>query len=448
MRTPKVGLKEILRVLFIYDEEARIDLFKLFPWLCDFFKNRLHFAFIRSLSDVIFTFLIILGIFGPQDRYNPMLFICWGVWWTSIVISWFFVGRMWCAFCPFPGIGRILQYLSLSLKRRPPRILEKHCTYISTFLFAAIIWAEAVWHLKESPLGTALLLLSILFGATLFAAIYRGQAWCRYFCPMGKIIGSAATMSILEFRPDLEKCRGCKTFACKRGKGNIHGCPVYLGAFSVQNNLLCLACGHCLILCDRDSPSFYLRHPLRELIINKGRHLTCTYIIPFLMASQLARYVQEKCLCYQELKAHFNNSEALAFTLVLALWFVFFLLIIRLGTRLFNFWEDEVFGRFSPMVPVLVPLAFTGELIYRLEYFLIHLEDFFSSLGIRLLAFHPSHELLQGISTLIMLCGFAGSLCVAYIFYHREFEGMVSRKNFFLICLLITLVTALYIRYF
>ncbi|WP_457755510.1 hypothetical protein, partial [Thermodesulfatator indicus] len=34
-----------------------------------------------------------------------MLFISWGLWWTSIVLSWFFVGRMWCGVCPFPGIG-------------------------------------------------------------------------------------------------------------------------------------------------------------------------------------------------------------------------------------------------------------------------------------------------------------------------------------------------------
>jgi len=441
----RASVKDILRVLFVYDEGTRINLFDSFPWLASFFRKRIYFALLRSFSDVVFTILIFWGLFGPQDRYNPVLFISWGIWWTSIVLSWFFVGRMWCAFCPFPGIGRILQHFSLSLKKRPPRLLDRYCTYIATLFFAFIIWAEAVFHLKYSPLGTSLLLLSILTGATFFALIYKGQAWCRYFCPMGKIIGSAATMSLLEFRPDLEKCRGCKTFACKRGKDALHGCPVYLGAFNVRNNLLCLDCGHCLILCENNSPAFYLRHPLRELIINKGRHLTCTYIIPFLMASQLSRFVQEKCSCYQTWKAYFGHSEALTFSLVLGAWFVFFMLLIRLGTRLFNFWEDELFGRFSPMVPVMVPLAFTGELIYRLEYFLRHLGEFLNYFGLGRVNISPLG--LKILSLLLLLCGFAGSIYVAYIFYAKEFKGAVSFKNFLAILVLIIMVEALYLYY-
>ncbi|WP_217125060.1 4Fe-4S binding protein [Thermodesulfatator indicus] len=394
-----------------------------------------------------------MGLFGPQDpSENIMLFISWGLWWTSIVLSWFFVGRMWCGVCPFPGIGRIFQKLGLYRKKLPKQIFLKYCAYGATILLAFILWVEAVTHMKYSPFLTSLLLIAILVGATIFAILYKGQAWCRHFCPMGKIIGAAATMSILEFRPLLEKCRGCKTFPCKRGKGNISGCPVYLGAYAVNNNLLCLVCGHCVYLCDRDSPRLFLRHPLKELIINKGRHLTCIYIIPFLMAAQLARFVQEKTSWYQSFKTFLGNSEALAFTVILGLWFIFFLGIIRLG-KLFIFSEDELFGKFSPMVSVLVPMAFSGELIYRLEYVLYEVGNFFPVFGrqfgfnLESLGFVIPACLISFVLKIITILGGIGAFYVAWIFYSQEFEGMVPKKNFFVIVGLIILVSILYFSF-
>ncbi|WP_022852617.1 4Fe-4S binding protein [Thermodesulfatator atlanticus] len=446
-------LKEILRVLFVYDPEARLDLFTHFPRLKSFFANRRNFAILRTFGDIIFTCLILMGLFGPQDpSSNIMLFISWGVWWTSIVLSWFFVGRMWCGVCPFPGVGRILQALGLYRKKLPLQTFAKWCAYGATGLLALILWVEAVTHMKNSPFLTALLLLSILLGATIFAALYKGQAWCRHFCPMGKIIGSAATMSILEFRPLLDKCRGCKTFACKRGKDGIPGCPVYLGAYAVKNNLICLVCGHCVPLCDRDSPRLFLRHPLKELILNKGRYLTCAYIIPFLMASQISRFIQERTYWYQSFKEFFGGLEIISYSLVLAACFVLFLGIIRLGAHLFTFYEDELFGKFSPMVPVLVPMAFTGELVYRLDYFLKEVGNFFPILSrqfhIQTFAswgFVVPEWLIVFLLKFVLVVGGIGATYVSWVFYSKEFEGLVPKKNFFAILLLIWSITLLYL---
>ncbi len=451
MKASKPKWKEILKTLFLYDEEARVDLFALFPRLKNFFVRRRYFAFIRTLGDILFTILILVGLFGPQDpSQNAMLFLSWGVWWTSVVLSWFFLARMWCAFCPFPGLGRLLQRLGFYRKRLPPRDFSRYCAYIATLLFALIIWIEAVTHMKYWPFGTALLLLFILAGATVFSVLYKGQAWCRHFCPMGKITGSAATMAIIEFRPDHEKCRYCKTFACKRGKDRVPGCPVYLGAYSVRNNLLCFVCGHCLPLCDYDSPRIYLRHPLKELIINKGRFLTCAYIIPFLIASQFARFIQEKTHWYKLLLSKLGHSEALSFSLVLLIFFLICLFIIRLGVHLFTIYEDELFGRFSPMVPVLVPFAFTGELIYRAQYFLENIGDFLPTLGRQLgynwesFSFVVPESMIKIFSIFVLFLGFLGSIYTAYIFYRYEFEGLIPKVNFLLIILLIFCVMVSY----
>ncbi len=431
--------RHIRKILFKYDENARLNLFEAFPSIKRFFLNRKNLLYVRTFGDITFALLIILGIWGPEEPdKNIMLFISWGVWWTSIVLSWFFVGRLWCGFCPFPGLGRIFQGIGLTLNLEVPPFFRKYCTYISVVLLAAIIYFEAVTDMKTWPAGTAYLLLSILLGATLSAILFKGQAWCRHLCPMGKIIGSASTLSISEFRPDHTVCKKCLTFSCKKGKNGIPGCPVYLGAYNVRNNLYCLVCGHCVPLCESDSPRINLRNPFLELIINKGRHLTCAYIIPFLMGSQLARFIQHQSW-YKDIEAMFFGSNWLAFSVLLAAGFAIFIFLIRIGSRLFGLREDEVFGRFSPMVPVLVPLAFTGELVYRLEYFLANLGDFLPTfgrqfgIGLSHLYFSIPAAFIDFICILLLCLGTLSCSYVLHLFYTGDFEGVLKKRNFIIL---------------
>lgn len=444
-------IKEVAKVLFVYDEEARVDLFALFPGIKRFYQHRRNLFYLRTFGDVSFTIIIVLGLFGPQDpSRNVSLFLAWGIWWVSIVMSWFFLGRFWCGICPFPGVGRILQALGLSLNREPPFFLTKHCTSFALIFFALIIWTESVTEMKQWPLGTALLLMSILLGASIMATLFRGQSWCRYLCPMGKIIGSAATLSMIELRPDLGKCRTCRTFPCKKGTESAVGCPVYLGAFNIKNNLDCLLCGRCLSLCDRDNPRLNLRSPFVELIINKGRHLTCSLIIPFLVGSQLARFIQHTGP-YGVVEQWLCGSNASAFTLLLGLGFIFAVLVIRMGGHLFKITEDPSFGKFSPMVPVLVPLAFTGELAYRLDYFLANIGDVVPTFGrqfglsLEHLSFAISTATIHWIALALMGIGTVSSNYVLHLFNTRDFAGMIPKSNYYGLHLLVLLVSAIYV---
>jgi len=443
-------IKRIIRVLLVYDEEARIDLFALFPGIKRFYQHRHNLFYLRSFGDIAFTLIIFLGLFGPDDpNRNISLFLAWGIWWVSIVMSWFFLGRSWCGICPFPGVGRILQSLGLSFNREPPSFLTKHCTSFALIFFALIIWTESVTEMKQWPFGTALLLMSILLGASIMASLFRGQSWCRYLCPMGKIIGSAATLSLIELRPDLNKCRACRTFPCKKGTESAAGCPVYLGGFNIKNNIDCLLCGRCISLCDRDSPRLNLRNPFVELIINKGRHLTCSLIIPFLIGSQLARFIQETAH-YTLLEQWLFGSNALAFTLLLALGFTCAVMVIRFGSALFTTTEDPLFGKFSPMVPVLVPLAFTGELAYRLDYFLANIGNVVPTFG-RQFGFHLEHlsfsisdSTIHWIGLALMGVGTVSGNYVLHLFNTRDFAGMIPKRNYYGLHILVLLMSAAY----
>ena len=426
-----------LRSLISSDDGERLDLFRVFPGTRRFLATRHHYALLRTGGDFIFILIVVLGLFGPQDpRRNIAVFLGWGLLWPFIVLSWFFVGRMWCGICPFPGLGVFLQNKGLTFSWKVPRMLQKYGVYTSVFLLALIIWTEVVTGLDKSPVGTSYFVLSIVGGAAFFSILFPGQAWCRHLCPLGRISGAAATLAIMEFRPDFEKCKGCKTFACKKGKNGKRGCPVYLGAFNVQNNLHCLLCGHCLPFCDRDSPQLLLRNPYSELIRNKGRYITCSYIVPFLMGSQLARFLRHKPI-YGQLEALTGWPDPMVFSLLLLLGFVLIIAVIRYGAHLFGVNEDPLFGKFSPMVPILIPMAFTGELIYRMAYFAGGVGDFLPTLGRQLglnifekLSFAIPDFPVQIFSAFFMLNGTIAGCYILWQFCLNDFEGMVPFKNF------------------
>ncbi len=441
-----------IKSLISSHEAERLDLFRIFPGVRRFLAARHHYAYLRTGGDVLFFLVVLSGLFGPTDPHsNIATFLTWGLLWPAIVLSWFFVGRMWCGICPFPGLGVFLQRRGLTLNLPVPKLLQKYGVYTSVFLLALIIWIEVVAGLDRSPVGTSYLVLSIVAGAALFAVLFTGQSWCRHLCPLGRISGAAATLSIIEFRPDHEKCRVCETFACKKGMGAKSGCPVYLGAYSVQNNLHCLICGHCLPLCELDSPQLLLRNPYSELIRNKGRYITCSYIVPFLIGSQLARFFRFKGP-YALFESWLGLPDAASFSILLVVGFLVILALIKLGSRLFGINEDPMFGRFSPLVPILIPMAFTGELVYRMSFFAAGLGDFLPTVGRQFhlawlthLHFSIPDFPVQILSAFFML---NGAIAGAYILWRmclEDFEGIVRLKNFIGINLLIVTMLVTYL---
>lgn len=441
-----------LRSLISSDESDRLDLFQIFPGVRRFLAARHHYAYLRTAGDFLFILVVISGLFGPRDPdRNVAVFLSWGVLWPTIVLSWFFVGRMWCGICPFPGLGVFLQRKGLSFSLKVPRLLQKYGVYASVFLLALVIWTEIVAGLDQSPVGTSYFVLSIVIGAAALSILYPGQAWCRHLCPLGRISGAAATLSITEFRPDHDKCKGCETFACKKGMEEKRGCPVYLGAYGVQNNLHCLVCGHCLPFCDRDSPQLLLRNPYSELIRNKGRYITCSYIVPFLIGSQLARFLRKKAV-YTELESFSGWPDAVIFSILLILGFVLTIWLIRFGARLFGITEDPTFGKFSPLVPILIPMAFTGELVYRMGYFASGIGGVLPTLGRQInvaflerLSFAIPDFPVQILSAFFMLNGAIAGCYILWQFCLRDFEGMVKLKNFIGINVLIAVLLVSYL---
>ncbi|MFN3921061.1 MAG: hypothetical protein ACK4K4_01505, partial [Caldimicrobium sp.] len=122
------------------------------------------------------------------------------------------------------------------------------------------------------------------------------------------------------------------------------------------------------------------------------------------------------------------------------LFFFFSLTLIgltKLSALIFKYTEDPLFGKFNLSVALLVPFAFTGELIYRLQYFLKNLGEFLPTLGRQfnypeLLKYQIKVPTLfiKNLSLLLLTLALIGSLYLIFYFYYKDFEKEIPFKKY------------------
>jgi transcriptional regulator with AAA-type ATPase domain/NAD-dependent dihydropyrimidine dehydrogenase PreA subunit len=257
----------------------RINLLHTYPRLRQFLRSpwypdRINYGFTLTLFALVLAVLFL----GPQNRdANIALNFFWAWWWMLILISFPFVGRLWCAFCPFMIYGELVQKLSLRLF--PRKLLswsrpeaEKWGGWFLFGLFTLILLWEEIWDLENTAYLSACLLLLITAGAVVFSLLFERRFWCRYLCPIGGMNGMFAKLSMIELRAQQGICSAtCNTYQCYKGgsqKGEgqeTGGCPVYSHPAQLQDNRDCVLCMTCLKACPHHSVELNLRPPGIEL---------------------------------------------------------------------------------------------------------------------------------------------------------------------------------------
>lgn len=213
------------------------------------------------------AFLAALGwlFLGPRaPEANPVLSAAWSLWWPGLWILTFFLARAWCAVCPFQTLGRLAQRVR-HLNLPVPAFVQRHHAALVTTGFLLIIWIEEITAMRRDARATGLLVLAITLGAVVFHVLLKRQAWCRYLCPLGAMVGVAAMGSVLALRSNHDVCEGCNTHECYRGRPGAPGCPQFLHLPFVESNQNCTLCLNCVRACPHESPRLSLRFPGREL---------------------------------------------------------------------------------------------------------------------------------------------------------------------------------------
>ncbi|MEB3886196.1 sigma 54-interacting transcriptional regulator [Lyngbya sp. CCY1209] len=260
-------------------QQFRVNLLNSYPKFRQFLRSpwwpdRINYGFTAAAFAAVVAILFL----GPQTRsQNFALNLFWAWWWPLVLLIFPFLGRIWCAVCPFMIYGEITQKLSLwlfprQLKRWPRQSAERWGGWFLFGLFALILLWEELWDLPNTAYLSACLLLLITAGAMIFSAIFERRFWCRYLCPIGGMNGMFAKLSMTELRAQQGTCSAeCNTYQCYKGgpqKGEgleTAGCPLYSHPAQLEDNRDCVLCMTCLKACPHRSVEVNLRPPGIEL---------------------------------------------------------------------------------------------------------------------------------------------------------------------------------------
>jgi len=209
-------------------------------------------------------------------------------------MSTIFAARLWCGICPVGALSSICSQ-NFSLKLPIPQFLRKYGFYLSGLGLGVIIWSEVASHMVRSPRATALLIFSIALPAMVLGMLYRRRAWCRYLCPLGRMIGVFSGCSAIELRANYSICNNdCIAHSCYTGGTECEsGCPMFEGPFSLRSNLDCILCGNCIKNCPNNSPQVNLRLPGFELWSSRRFEKTIGFLVPLIMGTQLFRGLEK-----------------------------------------------------------------------------------------------------------------------------------------------------------
>ncbi len=384
-----------------------------------FFQSRLYPKAVFLLTAPFIALIIGIGLFGSQDpERNTALVLTWGLWEPLLVLSTFFVARMWCGVCPIGALSNLIRRFA-GLNRNVPAFIRNYGFYITAAGIAAIFWSEAAAGMFSSPRATAMLILSIVVLAAVTGFFLQRTAWCRYLCPLGGMVGLLSRCSVLELRSNYELCNNtCTTHDCYTGTDLREGCPMFEGPFSVRSNQNCIICGSCIKICPSHAPVLNLRLPGYDLwaVPTPRKNLAVLGIV--LIGTQLFRGLGY--LGYEGLLIGDGTGAAWSRTFFLMSGSILlsFFYVLLAGRAVFGrggLSGDRVEYR---IVNVLMPLAFAFEVGLHLEKLFVMggslLPVLGSQLGLamQLPSASASPLTVKTLQALLVILGTIGSLII------------------------------------
>lgn len=241
------------------------DLLKI-PALRSVLRSRWYPGILQIPVAAVFGLIAYELLVGPTSAHdNAGTALMWVLWWPLIPIVFVFLGRFWCAICPFATLSDFVQKL-VGVNRPVPAFLKSYGIWIIDATFIAITWADHVWGIVESPWGSGILLLLLTFAVIVSGAFFQRRTFCRYLCFLGGLSGNYARTGLVALRADIDICATCKSkAACFNGTEKVAGCPLFSFPRTMDSNANCNLCANCIKSCPNDAITLTLRKPTQEL---------------------------------------------------------------------------------------------------------------------------------------------------------------------------------------
>ena len=363
-------------------KQYRVNLLNKYPQLrsflrSDWFPTKINYGLILGF----YTLVVLVLFLAPQNRQeNFALNMFWAWWWPFILIAFPFIGRLWCAFCPFMIYGEITQKLSLilfprQLKKWPREAAEQWGGWFLFGLFTLILLWEELWNLENTAYLSACLLLLITAGAVIFSTIFERRFWCRYLCPIGGMNGLFAKLSITELRAQQGTCSAeCTTYQCYKGgiaKGEgqeTNGCPLYSHPAQLADNKDCVLCMTCLKACPHRSVEFNIRPPGIELWTTHTPH-SYEVALLFLLLNVVFLHRLPEISTRLDLNLHLDRfgNHALASIIVLSIPILIPLSAQAVNNLIGKLNRKYTSRRFTELAYGYLPLVLAGNLAHYLR---------------------------------------------------------------------------------
>ncbi|WP_440682347.1 4Fe-4S binding protein [Cysteiniphilum halobium] len=255
-----------------------------------FHRNRGKVKYIQILMFAFFLFLVIVPIYSPNPKAEDTIltsivllsqFLFWGVWYGACLFSVILFGRLWCGvLCPLGALSEWVGHLGF--KKVIPNWIQWDGWLIIMFVIITIMGQTL--DVRDDPAGLARLFLYIFILAIIVGLFFgknSSRPWCRYFCPIGKILGVVSRIGAIDFRPN----RGQLKLA-KDKKYYVDGrlCPTnYNLPYKVSTNN-CITCGACAYGKKKSGLGIYWRQPGSEAN-NILKHHPNWYEVLFILLS-------------------------------------------------------------------------------------------------------------------------------------------------------------------